>query len=69
MKIPENNADVLDLISTSDLYGLINEGINKYNHSNTVQGVVNDVVGITNIPTTVHSNNETTYEEKKKLII
>ena len=35
-KILENNVDVFDLINTSDLYGLINDGINKYNHRNTV---------------------------------
>ena len=29
-KIPENNVDVLDLIDTSDLYRMINEGINKH---------------------------------------
>ena len=29
MKIAENDVDVLDPIDTSDLYGLINEGINK----------------------------------------
>ena len=37
IKFLENNVDVLDLINTSDLYGLINDGINKYNHRNTVQ--------------------------------
>ena len=36
MKIPGNNADVLSLFDSSELYGLINDGINKYNHHNTV---------------------------------
>ena len=35
-KIPIKDLDVLDLIDTSDLYGLINDGISKYNHRNTV---------------------------------
>ena len=59
--------DVLDLIDTSDLYGLINEGINKYNHRNTAQGVTNDMVGITNIPTTVQSDNKATYTEQEEI--
>ena len=57
-KIPENYVDVLDLIDSSDLYGLINDGINKYNHCNTVQGVTNDMVGNTNVATTVHSRSD-----------
>ena len=36
MKIPENDMDVLSLFDTSELYGLINDGINKYNQPNTV---------------------------------
>ena len=48
----------LKKIDISDLYGLINESVNKYNHRNTAQGVTNDMVGITNVPTTVHSNND-----------
>ena len=67
IKIPENDVDVLDLTNTLDLYGLISEGINKYNHRNTAQGVTNDMVGITNVPTTVHSNNEKTYEEQEEI--
>eukprot|EP00751_Fragilariopsis_kerguelensis_P012307 CAMPEP_0170773546 /NCGR_PEP_ID=MMETSP0733-20121128/9434_1 /TAXON_ID=186038 /ORGANISM="Fragilariopsis kerguelensis, Strain L26-C5" /LENGTH=277 /DNA_ID=CAMNT_0011115947 /DNA_START=457 /DNA_END=1291 /DNA_ORIENTATION=- len=31
MKIPAKDVDVLCFIDTSDLYGLINDGINKYN--------------------------------------
>ena len=62
-KIPENDVDVLDLIDTSDLYGLINEGINKYYCRNTAQGVTNDMVGIANVTTTAHSNNQATYAE------
>ena len=63
-KIPENDVDDLDLINTLELYGLINDGINKYNHRNTAQGVTNDMVGNTNVPTTVHSSNEATYTEQ-----
>ena len=59
-KIPENDVDILDPIDTSDLYGLINEGINKHYRRNIPQWVTNDMVGITNVPTTVHSNNEAT---------
>ena len=67
MKIPENDVDVLDLIDTSDLYRLINDGINKYNHRNTVQGATNDTVDNTNIPTTVHSSNKTIYTEQDEI--
>ena len=67
MKILENNVDVLDLINTSDLCGLINEGINKYNHRNKVQGVTNDMVGNTNVPTTVHSSNKATFTEQEEI--
>ena len=35
-KVPENNVNVLDLINISQLYQLINDGINKYNKRNTV---------------------------------
>ena len=45
-KIPENDVDVLDFIDTSDLYGLINEGINKNYRRNRPQGVTNDMMGI-----------------------
>ena len=45
-KIPAKDVDVLCLIDTSDLYGLINNGINKYNDHNTVQGFINDTYGI-----------------------
>ena len=67
-KIQAKDVDVLRLIDTSDLYGLINEGINKYYHCNTAQGITNDMVGITNVPTTVHCNNKASYVEKKKLM-
>ena len=66
MKIPENNVDILDLINNSNLYGLINEDINKYNHRNTAQGVTNDMVGLTNVPTTVYSNNKAIYAEQEE---
>ena len=63
MKIPMSDVDVLDLIDTSDLYGLINEGIDKYNNRNTVQGFINDMVDNANVPTMVHNSNEATYTE------
>ena len=45
MQILENDADVLSLFDTLELYRLINDGINKYNHCNTAQGVTNSMVG------------------------
>ena len=58
--------DVLYLIDTLDLHGLINEDINKYYHRNMTQGVTNDMVGITNVPTSVDSNNKATYAEQEE---
>ena len=55
-KIPENNVDVLDLIDTSDLYRMINEGINKHYQRDKAQKVTNDMVNITNVSTIAHSN-------------
>ena len=63
-KIPAKDVGVLCLINTSDLYGLINEGINKYNDRNTVQGVVDDLIGDTIVPTMVNSSNEATAASK-----
>ena len=63
-KIPEKDVDVFCLIDTSDLYRLINDGINKYNDHNIVQGFINDMVGNTNIPTVVKSSNEATVASK-----
>ena len=57
-KIPAKDIDVLCLIDTSDLYGLINDGINKYNDRNTVQGFINDTISNTNVPIVVESSNE-----------
>ena len=34
-EVPAKDVDILWLINTSYLYGLINDGINKYNDSNT----------------------------------
>ena len=67
MKILENNVDVLSLIDTSEVYGLINDSINKYNQRNTVQRFINDMVGNTNIPAVVHNSNETTYMEQDEI--
>ena len=36
IKIPGKNVDALRLIDTLDLYGLINDSINKYNDRNTM---------------------------------
>ena len=63
-KIPAKDVNVLRLIDTSDLYGLINGGINKYNDHNTVQGFINNMVGDTDAPTVVEGNSETTLAGK-----
>ena len=39
-EIPENNVDVLDLINTSDLYGMINDGINTHYQRNKARKVL-----------------------------
>ena len=66
-KIPEKDVDVLDLIDTLELYGLINDNIEKYNDCNIVQGFINDMVGNTNIPTMVHNSNKATFLEQDKI--
>ena len=63
-KIPEKYIDVLCLINNFELYGLINDGINKYNNRNTVQGFINDMDGNTNVPTVVESGNKATTASK-----
>ena len=63
-KIPAKDKDVLRLIDTSDLYGLINDGINKYNDRNTVQWFINDLVGNADAPTVVKGINEATVANK-----
>ena len=40
-KTPDNDVDVLDLIDTSDLYGMITEGINKKYQCDAAQKVTN----------------------------
>ena len=52
-EIPAKDVDILWLIDTSYLYGLINDGINKYNNSNTTQGFINNVFVNTNTTTVV----------------
>ena len=59
-KIPAKDVDVLCLIHTLDLYKLSNDGINKYNDRNTVQGFINVMVGNTNVPTVVESSDKVT---------
>ena len=66
-KIPENDVDVLDLINTSDLYGIINDGINKHYQYDAAQRVTNDMVNITTVSTTAHSNNEATYAGQEEI--
>ena len=66
-KIPENDMDVLSLIDVLDLYGLINEGMNKYDHRNTVQGFINDIFGNTNVPTMVNNSNKAAYMEQDEI--
>ena len=58
-KIPENNVDVLDLIDTSDLYGMINEGINNHYQRDKARKVTNNKVNITNVSTTAHNDKVT----------
>ena len=67
-KIPENDVDVIDLINTSDLYGKINEGINKHYQRDSAQRITNDMVNITNVSTTTHNNNEATYTGQEEII-
>ena len=66
-KISENDVDILDLINTSQLYGLINGSIDKYNHCNTVQGFINDMAGNTNVLTMVHNSNEVADMEQDEI--
>ena len=66
-KIPENDVNVLDLINTSDLYKMINEGINKSYQRDAAQRVTNDMVNITNVSTTAHSYNKATYAGQEKI--
>ena len=63
-KIPAKDVDVLRLIDTLDLYGMINDGINKYNDRNTVQGFTNDMIGILNAPNVVKGINKATMASK-----
>ena len=65
-KVKENNVDVLDLIDTSDLYGMINKGINKHYQRDAAQRVTNDALNTTNISTTAHSTNKVTYAGQEK---
>ena len=63
-KIPAKDVDVLRLIDTSDLYGLINDGIIEYNVCNMVQEFTNDVVGNVNALTMIEGINEVTVVSK-----
>ena len=68
MEIPAKDIDILPLINTSYLYGLINDGINKYNDSNTTQGFINNMVDNTNTTTVVENNNKMTTNSKLKKV-
>ena len=59
-KIPENDVDVLDLIDTSDLYQMINEGINNHYQHDKARRMTNNRVNITNCSTTAHNNDKVT---------
>ena len=65
-EIPAKDVDILRLINTSYLYGLINDGINKYNDSNTTQGHINNMFVNTNTATVVNNNKKTTTSNKAK---
>ena len=67
IKIPVKDIDVLNLINTLELYGLINDGIDKYNNRNTVQGFINDMVGNTNVPTMANSSSKVTCTEQDEI--
>ena len=56
-EIPAKDVDILRLINTSYLYGLINDGINKYNDFNTTQ--ITNMFDNTNTATVVDTNNKT----------
>ena len=66
-KILENNADVLDLIDTLYLYGKINKGINKHYQYDIAQRVTNQMMNITKVSTTAHSNNKATYARQGEM--
>ena len=57
--IPENDVDVLNLIDTQDLYGMINKGINNHYQRDKARKVTNDKVNITNVSTTAHNDKVT----------
>ena len=63
-EIPAKDVDILRLIDTSYLYGLINDGINKYNDSNTTQGFINNMFDNTDTATVVDNDIKTTTSNK-----
>ena len=64
MEIPAKGVDILCLIDTSYLYGLINDGITKYNDSNTTQ--ITNMFDNMNTATVVDNNITTTTSNKAK---
>ena len=63
-KIPAKDVDVLRHLDFSDLYGPINDGINKYNDCNTTQEFTNDMVGNADDPTVIEGIIEATVAVK-----
>ena len=62
MEIPVKDMDILRHINTSYLYGLINDGVNKYNDTNTTQ--ITSMFDNKNTATIVDNNNKTTTSNK-----
>ena len=62
MEIPAKDVNILRLIDTTYLYGLINDGINKYNDYNTIK--ITNMFDNTNTTTVVDANNKTTTSNK-----
>ena len=66
-KIPENDVDVLDIINTSDIYGMINEGIKKHCQCDKARKVTNNMVNITHVSIITHSNYKATYTGQEEI--
>ena len=62
--IPAEDVDVLRLIDTSYLYGLINDGVIKYNDSHTTQ--ITNMFDNANTTTVIDTNNTTTSNKSSK---
>ena len=62
MEIPAEDVYIVHLIDTSYLYGLINDGVNKYNDFNITQ--ITSMFDDRNTATVVDTNNKTTTSDK-----